>query len=63
MTTKYKVIKTQNGYEVWDGIAFEPDSLVFKTRAEAQAVADDINRPWGHKDESAGSVLTGREWD
>jgi len=63
MKTKYTVTKTEQGFEVWDGFAFEPDSKPYATRAEAQIVADEMNRPWNPRDETAGSVLTGREWD
>jgi hypothetical protein len=58
----YKVAKTEFGWEVWDGIAFEATPTVYATRAEAQIVADGMNHPWLPRDETAGSVLTGREF-
>ena len=36
-------------WEIWDGIAFEPDSRIFKTRFLAQVEADRLNnadRQW-----------------
>lgn len=60
---KYQVAKTEFGWEVWDGIAFENPPVACTTRAKAQLIADEMNVPLRWYDESAGSVLTGREWD
>jgi len=61
---KMMVAKTSLGWEVWDGEAFENPPLVFVSRREALDFARELNinnsqRRW--KDETAGSVLTGRE--
>lgn len=57
----HQVTKTAHGYEVWDGIAFENPPLAFASRAEATAAAKALDEPRRYYDESAGSVLTGRD--
>lgn len=59
----YQIKKTEYGWEVWDGFAFENPPLVFPTKKEAQEEADRLNSPRATRDETVGSVMTGREWD
>ena len=58
---KYRIERQKNGFEVWDGVAFENPPLVFPTRREAQECADGLNCPRRERDESVGSIMTGRE--
>ena len=60
---KYKVSKTEHGFEVWDGIAFENPPMAFPTKAEAQQAAKKLSSSPRVADESIGSVLTGRDWN
>lgn len=60
----YRAELTEFGWEVWDGEAFFDPPLVFDSASKAQDEADRLNTPVPREfDESAGSVLTGREWD
>lgn len=41
--TRYTVTRLLNGWTWWDGCAYEPDAIVYPTKAAAQAAADEIN--------------------
>mgnify|MGYP001568903104 CR=1 FL=1 len=38
-----RAVKTESGWEIWDGVAFEADSIVFATRAAAKQAAEMAN--------------------